>query len=69
MKMFSKRKIYLDHAGATPEDKKVSRKISLINKSIYSNPSSIFSEGKKARNLIEKSRGEIAEIIGLTPMK
>ena len=67
MKMFSKRKIYLDHAGATPEDKKVSRKISLINKSIYSNPSSIFSEGKKARNLIEKSRGEIAEIIGAHP--
>ena len=65
--MFSKRKIYLDHAGATPQDKEVSQKISLINRSIYSNPSSIFGEGKKARNLIEKSRGEIAEIIGAHP--
>ncbi|HQO71048.1 MAG TPA: aminotransferase class V-fold PLP-dependent enzyme, partial [Candidatus Paceibacterota bacterium] len=64
MKMFSKRKIYLDYAGATPLDKEVSQKISSINRSIYSNPSSIFGEGKKARDLIEKSRGEIAEIIG-----
>ncbi len=64
MKIFSKRKIYLDHAGATPQDKGVSRKIYLISRSIYSNPSSIFRDGQKARGLIEKARGEVAEIIG-----
>jgi len=64
MRIFPKRKIFLDHAGATPLDKGVLKKINFLNRFIYSNPSSIFSEGVKARNLIEEARKDIAKTIG-----
>lgn len=45
-------------------DKEVLKKINFLNRFIYSNPSSIFSEGVKARNLIEDARKTVAKTIG-----
>ncbi len=64
MSIFQKRKIFLDHAGATPLDKEVLKKINSLNRFVYSNPSSIYSLGLKARNLIEEARSDVAKTIG-----
>lgn len=62
-KFLLKKNIYLDHAGATPIDRYVSRKISLYEKEFFANPSAIYSLGVKTRNVIEESRLQIAKLI------
>ena len=63
MKEINKKKIiYLDNASATPLEKKVARFMEK-NKGLYSNASSIHSEGIKARNAIQIARKKIADLI------
>ena len=61
--MFKDKIIYLDHAGATPLDKRVARKMVLCEKRFFANPSAIYDSGVKVRNVIEEARGEIAKLI------
>jgi cysteine desulfurase len=61
--MLGKRNIYLDNAGATRMDCRVARKMALVGKRFFANPSAIHSEGVKARNIIEESRKKIAGLI------
>jgi cysteine desulfurase len=63
MKIFKNKKIYLDHAGATPIDKEVARKMALYERDFFTNPSAIYTDGVKVRNVIEESRIKIAKLI------
>lgn len=61
--MFNKGKIYLDFASATPLDKRVLKIMSSYNQDFFANATSIHSSGVKVRNIIEKSREDIAKSI------
>jgi cysteine desulfurase len=63
LKFLLKKNIYLDHAGATPIDKYVLKKMSLYEKEFFANPSAIYADGVKVRNVIEESRIQIAKLI------
>lgn len=53
-------RIYLDHAATTPIDTEVWAGMNQMAMEVYGNPSSIHTEGRKARNLIEEARKIIA---------
>ncbi|MEW5907716.1 MAG: cysteine desulfurase family protein [Patescibacteria group bacterium] len=59
-----KKRIYLDHAATTYIDSRVKKAMGefLIEK--FGNPSSIYKEGRIAKQAIEESRKRIAKIIG-----
>ncbi|MFA6999541.1 MAG: cysteine desulfurase family protein [Candidatus Paceibacterota bacterium] len=59
--MFTKKKIYLDNASATPLDKRVLKVMSLYNRDFFANATSIHSNGVKVREIIEKSRESITK--------
>ena len=61
--MLKNKKIYLDHAGATPIDKNVLKKMVFYERSFFANPSSIHKDGVEIRKIIEESRKKIAELI------
>jgi len=63
MKLLSKKNIYLDHAGATPIDKRVAREIAFCERKFFANPSAIYESGVKVRKIIEESREKIAKQI------
>ncbi len=65
--MFRKKNIYLDHAGATPVDKEVAKKVAFYEREFFANPSAIYETGVKVRNIIEESRGKIAKLINAHP--
>lgn len=54
--------IYLDHAATTYIDEEVKKEIEKAQE-IYGNPSSLHSEGIKAKELLEKTREKIAKIL------
>lgn len=56
-------KIYLDYAASTPIDEKVLDEMVPFFKTYYGNPSSIHSNGVKAREAIEESRESVAKLI------
>ena len=61
--------MYFDHSATTPIHPDVQALINVTQSDIYGNPSSIHSQGKKARLIIEKSRENIANSINTTPDK
>lgn len=61
--MFTKKKIYLDNASATPLDKRVLKIMSSYNQDFFANATSIHGSGVKVREIIEKSREKIAKEI------
>lgn len=56
--------IYLDNAATTPVFEEVLNKLPEYYRDYFANPNSIHREGQKARYLIERSRAEIASILG-----
>ena len=60
-------KVYLDNAATTPLDPTVVTRMTEVLADIYGNPSSIHTEGRKAKNLIEQSRKLVADQIGCSP--
>ena len=56
--------MYFDHSATTPIDPKVQALVNEINELHFGNPSSIHRYGQKARALIEKSRKQVASLIG-----
>ena len=60
-------RIYLDHAATTPVDKTVIEAMQNYMLNNWHNPSSIYIEGQRASNAIQKSREDIANFIGAIP--
>ncbi len=58
--------IYLDNAATTKPYKEVAELINRINENEYFNPSALYGKGSDAKATIEKSRAEIAELLGVT---
>lgn len=58
-----KKRIYLDHAAATPISPQVLKKMEPYFDVIYGNPSAIHAEGLCARNAVEDARTSIARIL------
>jgi len=58
------RRVYLDHAAATPLDARVVRRMRKFETTQFANPSSIHTEGVGARREIEIARKQIAEHLG-----
>ncbi len=61
-KLMQKR-TYLDYAASTPIDKRVSKAMEKVAETAWANPSSLHIEGMAAREILEKSRTEIANIL------
>jgi cysteine desulfurase len=64
--MFKKR-IYLDHAAATPVDKKVAKAMKPFSTEKFANPASIHAEGVAARRAVEESRVGVARLLNVRP--
>lgn len=63
MKNISKKRVFLDYASITPIDHFVQKEMDLVAKKYWGNPSSIHFEGEMAKNLLSKSRLEIAKAL------
>ncbi len=59
--------IYLDNAATTPIDPEVVEAMIPVLKDSYGNPSSIHTDGRVARSIIEKSRKQIAKLFNTSP--
>lgn len=59
--------IYLDHAAATPLDKRVKRAMDPFWEKHFANPSSLYAFAKTAREAVDSSRRIIANILGAKP--
>jgi len=57
--------LYFDHSATTPVDQKVSALMQEVSDTHFGNPSSIHKYGQKARAVIEKSRRQIADALGV----
>jgi cysteine desulfurase len=65
--MISKTLIYLDHAAGTPTSNEVLDSMLPYFGADYGNPSALYSLGRKARYVVEKSRGAVASILQALP--
>jgi cysteine desulfurase len=65
--MISKPSIYLDHAAGTPTSNEVLDLMLPYFGSGYGNPSAIYSLGRKARYVLEKSRSTVASVLHALP--
>jgi cysteine desulfurase len=61
------KRIYLDNAATTPISEEVFQAMLPFLKEQYGNPSSTHAEGRVARAAVEKSRRNIARLIGASP--
>lgn len=59
--------IYLDNAATTRVYPEILNELAEIAGDAFGNPSSVHSEGRKARKLIEDSRRNVSEILGCKP--
>jgi cysteine desulfurase len=60
-------RIYLDNAATTPLDKEVLSEMVNVMDNYYGNPSSIHSQGREVRTLIEKARKTVAGLLNAVP--
>jgi len=58
------KRVYLDNASTTPIAQDVLDKMFSYLKEVYGNPSSLHKEGRTAKKAVQKSRSNIASIIG-----
>jgi cysteine desulfurase len=64
-----KKNIYLDFAATTPVDAEVVKAMAPFWSKYFGNPSSLYKQGREAREAIEESRKTIAHIIGARPQE
>jgi cysteine desulfurase len=57
------KRIYLDHAAATPQDKRMAEIMRETGVEVYGNPGSLHKEGVAAKKILEKARRTIADIL------
>jgi cysteine desulfurase len=60
-------RVYLDHAATTPLDRRVLAAMLPVYEGIWGNPSSIYAEGRQARQLLEAARRDVAAVLGARP--
>ncbi len=65
--MERKNRIYLDNAATTFVFEEILNQMPEIFTELYANPNSIYSDAQVARQIIEKSRENISDIIGVSP--
>lgn len=59
--------IYADNAATTKMSKASIEAMNFVINEVWGNPSSLYTHGQKAKELLEKSREEIAGLIGCEP--
>ena len=59
--------IYADNAATTKMSKASIEAMNFVINEVWGNPSSLYTHGQKAKELLEKSREEIADLIGCEP--
>ena len=60
-------KIYLDYASTTPIDEEILGEMVQYFSPVYSNPSSMYESGRKAKEVVENTRAKVANIINSSP--
>jgi cysteine desulfurase len=60
-------RVYLDHAATTPVDPEVAEAMSRVLHETHGNPSSIYAEGRAAREAVDRARDEVAAAINAEP--
>jgi cysteine desulfurase len=65
--MFTKKRVYLDYAAATPLRKEVFRAILPHLEGNFGNASAIHAEGLAARSVVEEARGRVATALQVRP--
>ncbi|SIS36709.1 cysteine desulfurase family protein [Salimicrobium flavidum] len=56
--------IYLDHAATTPVHEEVIEAMIPVYREVFGNPSSIHQHGRKARQILDEARRNIASVLG-----
>lgn len=59
--------VYLDHNATTPVDERVLEAMLPCLKGTFGNPSSIYSLGREARAILDRSREQVAALVGAHP--
>lgn len=59
--------IYADNAATTKMSPKAIQTMTALLKEAWGNPSSLYSQGQRAREILEKARGDIAAVLGAEP--
>ena len=65
--MKTNKNIYLDHSATTPVDAEVIKAMNSAMESGWGNPSSIHSNGRNAKFLIEEARERVAQLMNAAP--
>lgn len=63
------RRVFLDHASATPLDPRVAEAVRAFEDAHHANPSALYKEGVAARAAIDEARGVIAEALHARPQE
>jgi cysteine desulfurase len=63
----TKKRIYLDHAAATPLNPEVKKAMLPFLENVFGNPSAVHQEGVLARTAVEDARSKIANTLGIRP--
>jgi len=58
---------YFDHSATTPVHPDVLELMKTTQRDVYGNPSSIHTQGRKSKSIIEKARTQLADAIGAKP--
>jgi cysteine desulfurase len=56
--------IYLDHAAATPVDKKVIAVMAPFYSELFYNPSALYNGARQVKSALEEARSDVARVIG-----
>ncbi|MGA8069571.1 MAG: cysteine desulfurase family protein, partial [Terriglobales bacterium] len=59
-------RIYFDHSATAPLDPRVAFVMNLANVETFGNPSSLHSEGRQARELVDHARHQVAALLHAT---
>jgi cysteine desulfurase len=60
-------RIYLDHNATTPLDPAVAELMAQIGRDVWGNASSVHHFGQQAKAVLDRARGQVAELIGGDP--
>lgn len=63
--MSTKKTIYLDYAATTPLDPRVTALVSKLMREVWGNPSGAYATAKKAKQILEQARQEVAGVLGV----
>jgi cysteine desulfurase len=61
------KKVYMDHASATPVKKKVMEAMLPYFDDLFANPSAVYDLGTNIKQVVEEQRAKTAELIGADP--